>query len=287
MKRQMAVVLAGVAGWMAEGFAQSLQTEMLPPGAGSDLLSTNAAQVAPLVVNIGQLAGITTNGVAIADVEDLLPLTVQSLTVQTPDGASVVLDAQGVLALDVTAGSLRFVDENGQPHGLARSWTEAADQIDWSSVTNRPPVGNSQIADGTIAPEKLSFTPLTGAAGAPGSIQFNENGQLAGNTNLFIHAETGKLAFYAQEGNLFRAFKGGEVSDANMIYVLRRYEDTIELCLLQNGEQTVRLRGDGSIYASGTLNVGGLSLGGGETSGSTGWFIPEEGDLSMGPFTQE
>ena len=57
--------------------------------------------------------------------------------------------------------------------------------------------------------------------------------------------------------------------------------------MLKDGVETIRLRGDGSIYATGALEVGGLSLGGGGTSGSTGWFIPEEGDLSMGSFTQQ
>jgi hypothetical protein len=57
--------------------------------------------------------------------------------------------------------------------------------------------------------------------------------------------------------------------------------------MFNNGEETIRLRGDGSVYASGNLEVGGLVLDGDGTLGSLRLYLPEDGDLSMGSFTQE
>jgi len=142
-------------------------------------------------------------------------------------------------------------------------------------------VSSNLTVQGKIIGNASELTEVA-AGGAEGSIQFNEDGILSGNTNFFIHAETEKLAFNASEGNVFRAYKDSVLNE-NLIYVVRRFENTTEICLLEDGEETLRLRGDGSIYATGALQVGGLSFNDTEID----WFIPEEGDLSMGTFTQE
>ncbi len=118
------------------------------------------------------------------------------------------------------------------------------------------------------------------AAGNDGDLQFNSGGQLAGSSNIFIHDQTGKLVLRSVDGSLLHAYREGVVDDGHLVFVLRDSGDTVELVMRLNGEDTIRLAGDGSISA-GSLNVGSLSVGG----ASSGWFIPEAGDLSMGAFT--
>ena len=92
------------------------------------------------------------------------------------------------------------------------------------------------------------------------------------------------------EGDLFRAYsvdENGEINEDAIDYVLRRNGDTTELSMYRNGEETIRVRGDGSIYASGALHVGSLNVSQPPSADSAEWFIPETGDLSMGTFTQQ
>lgn len=129
----------------------------------------------------------------------------------------------------------------------------------------------------------LSHVP---AGGTSGSIQYNDNGELAGTEKLLVNDETGKFTISSTDENFFEVYKGDAAVSTNLVYILRRFDDTTEICLLRDGVEKVCLRGDGSVYVGGTLEVGGgLSLSNATTS--TGWFIPEEGDLSMGTFTQQ
>jgi hypothetical protein len=253
---------------------------------------TNAG-VRDITISAGQLSGVDPEtGLAITNSANLLSLKAESLetTGNITAGGEFVGDGSGLTNLTVTSLSGTIPASSLPSSG---TWNAAG-----VTIQNANLAGDIHV-DGDVLTISTNLTVqgiirgdgsgLSGVAagGTDGAVQFNAAGVLSGNTNYFIHAETGKLAFNAKEGNLFRAFKDGEVSDENLIYVLRRFEDTTELCMLNDGVETIRLRGDGSIVATGTLEVGGLSLGGGETSGSTGWFIPEEGDLSMGTFTQE
>ncbi len=253
---------------------------------------TNAG-IRDITVSAGQLSGVDPEtGAVITNSANLLSLKAESLTTvsNVTAGGKFIGDGSGLTNL--TAESLSgTISAASLPS--SGTWNASGLTIQNANLSGDVLVQGTSLnvssnltVQGTISGNGSGLSNVA-AGGADGSIQFNQNGQLSGNTNFFVHAETGKLAFYAREGNLFRAFKGGEVSDANMIYVLRRFEDTTELCMFKDGVETIRLRGDGSIYATGALEVGGLSLGGGGTSGSTGWFIPEEGDLSMGSFTQQ
>lgn len=245
-----------------------------------------------ITVSAGQLSGVDPEtGLMITNSANLLSLKAESLMAVSNivAGGSFIGDGSGLTNLNVDSLSGPIPASSLPASG---TWNAAGVTIQNANLSGDLHVDGDVLTistnltvQGTISGNGSGLSNVA-AGGVDGSIQFNQNGQLSGNTNFFIHADTGKLAFNANEGNLFRAFRG-EASDEKLIYVLRRFENTTELCMLKNGVETIRLRGDGSIYASGALEVGGLSLGGGETSGSTGWFIPEEGDLSMGTFTQE
>jgi hypothetical protein len=243
------------------------------------LTFTNAG-IRDVTVSAGQLSGVDPeDGSVITNAANLLPLKVQSLETSGDVlvGGSLSGDAAGLTGLDV---------ESAVAAGSISGDKLAAGAVTAEKIAAGA-VLSAQIASGAVQESHLGFNPKSVAGGEQGSFQFNQNGQLAGFEDFFIHEETGKPAFLARTENLMRFYKTAEVSDENLIYALRRFDDTTEICLFQNGAETLRLRGDGSIYATGALEVGGLSLGGGGTSGSTGWFIPEEGDLSMGTFTQE
>lgn len=266
---------------------------IINPGSFTNGVTFTNAGIRDVTVSAGQLSGVDpeTGGV-ITNSGNLLSLKAASLTTVSNIVAGGMFVGNGYGLTNLNVNSLSgTIPASSLPSG--GTWDASGVTIQNANLSGDVHVEGDALTistnltvQGKISGDGSGLSDVA-AGGAPGSIQFNDNGALAGNTNFFIHAETGKLAFYAKEGNLFRAFKGSEVSDENMIYVLRRFEDTTELCMFKDGVETIRLRGDGSIYATGALEVGGLSLGGGETSGSTGWFIPEEGDLSMGIFTQE
>lgn len=272
---------------------------LISPGSiGTNEYTFTDAGVRDITISIGQLSGVDPEtGEMITNSVDLLSLKVNSLTtiddIITAAG-SFIGDGSGISNLNVSiaipAGSISAAQL--APDVAAAAITDT-DIADWNA--GKVLAQNIQISDGTVVVTTNlnvqgtisgSGSGLNGvaAAGPEGSLQFNVGGVLAGNTNVFIHPENGNVAFFAKEGNLFRAFTGTEATDEGLIYALRRFGDTTEMCMFTNGVETIRLRGDGTIYASGTLEVGGLSIGG--TTGN-GWFIPEEGDLSMGTFTQE
>jgi hypothetical protein len=260
------------------------------PAGDNGLAFTNFG-IRDLTISAGQISGVDPEtGDVITNSANLLSLKAESLTAvsNVTAGGSFVGDGSQLTNLNVNAfsGTLNASSLPGSgvwnAAGLTITNASLAGDVTVQSLT----VSTNLTVQGTISGDGSGLSHLV-AGGTDGSLQFNRNGQLEGNTNFFIHATTGKLAFNAQEGNIFRVFKSDSASVADMTYVLRRFEDTTELCMFKNGVETIRLRGDGSIYAAGALEVGGLSLGGGETSGSTGWFVPEEGDLSMGTFTQQ
>lgn len=258
------------------------------------LAFTNAG-VRDVTVSAGQLSGIDPEtGAAITNSANLLSLKAESVTTVSniTAGGTFVGDGSGLTDLKATAVS-GVLPASALP--VSGTWNASGVTIENASLSGTVHVAGDSLTvstnltvQGVISGDGSGLSRVA-AGGADGTIQFNQSGQLAGNTNYFIHPESGKLAFTANRGNLFRVFRRtGDFSETNMTYVLRCYKDTTELCMFQNGEETIRIRGDGSIYAAGTLNVSGLSLGGGESSvGSVNWFIPEEGDLSMGTFTQQ
>ena len=133
---------------------------------------------------------------------------------------------------------------------------------------------------GSISGDGSGLTNI--AAGSDGELQFNSGGRLAAATNMFIHAATGRLVLRSVGGGLLHVYRDGVVDDGNPVFVLRESGDTVELLMRRDGEDTLRIGGDGNITAAGSLNVESLSVGG---NPSSGWFIPAAGDLSMGEFT--
>lgn len=297
MRRIAGWILLFAAGAWAESVTNNLDVQggfvynhgIINPG-DAGLTFTNEG-IRDITISAGQLSGIDPEtGNVITNPANLLSIKAESLTTvsNVTAGGTFVGDGSGLTNLNAAKINGRIKVSNLPSSG---TWNASGliitnAQLAGNVTVNTLTVSTNLTVQGTISGNGSGLSSVA-AGGENGSIQFNQNGQLAGNTNFFVHSETGKLAFYAREGNLFRAFKGTEVSETNMIYVLRRFEGTTELCMFKDGVETIRLRGDGSIYATGALEVGGLSLGGGGTSGSTGWFIPEEGDLSMGTFTQQ
>ncbi|MDD3276224.1 MAG: hypothetical protein PHP93_04130 [Kiritimatiellales bacterium] len=260
------------------------------PAGDNGLAFTNYG-IRDLTLSAGQLSGVDPEtGAVITNAANLLSLKAESLTAvsNVTAGGSFVGDGSRLTNLNVNSfsGTLNASSLPGSgvwdAAGLTITNASLAGDVTVQSLT----VSTNLTVQGIISGDGSGLSHVA-AGGTDGSLQFNRNGQLEGNTNFFIHATTGKLAFNAQGGNIFRTFRGNDPITGNMTFVLRSFEDTTEVCMFNNGVETIRLRGDGSIYASGTVEVGGLSLGGGETSGSTGWFVPEEGDLSMGTFTQQ
>jgi hypothetical protein len=261
------------------------------PAGDNGLTFTNYG-LRDLTISAGQLSGVDPeNGAVITNAANLLSLKAESLTAvsNVTAGGSFVGDGSQLTNLNVNSFSGTLNASSLPASGV---WNAAGMTITNASLAGDVTVQSLTVStnltvQGTISGNGAGLSNIA-ASGTDGSIQFNQTGQLAGAPNFFIHPATGKMAFHAREGNIFRVFKGDNAYARDMTYVLRRFDDTTtELCMFKDGVETIRLRGDGSIYASGTLEVGGLSLGGGETSGSTGWFVPEEGDLSMGTFTQQ
>lgn len=264
---------------------------MINPG-DYGLTFTNAG-IRDVTVSAGQLSGVDPEtGDAIGNSANLLPLKVQSLETagDVISGGSFVGNASGLTNFSASGLTGKIKAANMPSAG---TWNASGVTINNAKLSGTVQVAGETLTvssnltvQGTISGDGSGLSQVA-AAGPDGSFQFNQGGRLGGMPDFFIHPETGKPAFITREGNLMRFYKKTQVSDENLIYALRRFEDTTELCLFKDGMETLRLRGDGSIYATGALEVGGLSLGGGGTSGSTGWFIPEEGDLSMGSFTQQ
>jgi len=251
---------------------------MINPG-DMGMTFTNAG-IRDVTVSAGQLSGVDPEtGEVITNALNLISLKARTLETSGDivSGGSFVGSGSGLEELNAARLTGTIPAASLPASGV---WDASGVTIQNASLSG------SVTLQGTISGDGSGLSQVA-AAGPEGSLQFNQAGRLGGLPDFFIHPETGKPAFIAREGNLMRFYKNNSVSEENLIYALRRFEDTTEICLFKNGVETLRLRGDGSIYATGVLEVGGLSLGGGGTSGSTGWFIPEEGDLSMGTFTQQ
>jgi hypothetical protein len=252
---------------------------------------TNDFQEAPfrgMAVSVGQLTGVhPEDGSMITNYYLLLPLMAQSVQVaDLVDAGYFVGDGSLLTNLDagsVTGGRLPVavlpISGTWDAGGLVIHNASLSGALQGEALT----ITSNLTVQGVISGDGSGLSDVA-AAGEPGAVQFNEDGRLAGSTALFIHEETSRPAFFPEEGNYLRAYKDGTVSDENLILVLRQFGDTSEVVLRRDGQDTIRLQGDGSIHAAGALNVGGLNIGVGD--GSHVSFIPAQGDLSMGPFTQ-
>lgn len=250
-------------------------------------------EVGCFAISAGQLCGINPEtGEIITNAVSLLPILVRSAYVAgevnaslfTGDGSGLTNLWAGNLTGRIPLGTMPTSGVwNVSGLTLQNANFEGALSVEGQSLD----IGSDLNVQGTLSGNASGLSNVP-AGGEDGSIQFNSAGQLEGNTNYFIHAQTGKLACNSQEGNLFRAY-GESVSAEGLIYVVRSYRNTTELCLLSNGEETVRLRGDGTAYFSGSVEIGGdISFANGMKLGNNNnWYIPENGDLSMGSYTQQ
>jgi len=287
MKKWMMLSLA-LAFASVQADPPQLETDILPAGAGSDLLDpATATNLAALVVNIGQLAGMDLEGVDLTDPADLLPLVAQSLLIRSSEGAVILLDHDGVHAVNVTAGGFSFVDGQGQPTGQVTSWEELIELVDWQSISNLPPqqpVTSEHITEGSVTVDSLDFDPHA-AAGPEGAIQYSSSGQLAGDAQFAVDSVSGKVDITASGTDMIRAYWDEDAGAEDVVFLLRRRPDaTAEVVLFQNGEETIRLQGNGSAYIPGQVNLGTVIAETLELSQGA-WYVPEGGDLMMGSFT--
>jgi hypothetical protein len=158
------------------------------------------------------------------------------------------------------------------------------------TITNAHLAGNVTVSSLTVATNLTVQGTIIGngsglgsvaAGGSNGELQFNENGVLAGNTNVFMHPTEHKLAFRSSSGNFFRGYNSETISDNTLIYSLRNEDGTSVLRLRQNGQDKVVLFGDGSISFGGETRTNWPS--GGEGTSIT--YVPAQGDLAMGIYT--
>lgn len=248
------------------------------------------AEVAHHGASIGLLVGINPeDGQPVTNVVNLLPLMVRSAYAAgevnaglfTGDGSGLVNIPAGQVVGYLPISSLP-TSGVWNVEGLTLKNARFDGPL---SIGNQPLDLKSDLnVEGTLSGDASGLSNIP-AGGADGSIQFNEVGKLAGHTNYFIHAQTGNLAFSPAENNIMRAYKWGEVSPEKLIYVVRTYKDTTELCMLAGGSENIRLRGDGSAYFSGSVEIDGdITFANGMKAGSENWYIPETGDLSMGAY---
>jgi hypothetical protein len=266
------------------GLLKVLETDQLPAGAPGKLLDAQqASQVTRLAINIGQLAGLDLSGLPLASMADLMPLVVQSLTVKDDAGTVVVLDENGVQAARIQSGEIALGLDAGA--AAVTNWTDVLRHVNWAAVTNLPPVGSEQLQAGSVRAEHLGFDP-DAAAGEEGAVQYNAGGQLSGHPDHFIHAQSGRPAIRVQNDDLIRAYRTDDSTEPeNLIFSLRREKGSADIVLLKNGQETVRISGEGNVVVTGDLQASRLTVSG-EMSVSQ-WLVPEAGDLSMGPFVTQ
>jgi hypothetical protein len=248
------------------------------------------AEVAHNAISVGQLVGVNPEtGQMITNAVNLLPIMVRSAYVAGEVNAAWFAGNGGGLT-NLNGGAIvGYIPIGAMPtsgvwnvSGL--TFKDAHFEGPLSVGGQALEVGSDLNVQGRLSGDASGLSNVP-AGGTDGSLQFNSEGRLVGNTNYFIHAETGKMAFRSKEGNLWRAYKKGTVADENLIYIVRRYQDTTELRLLSDGEDMIRLRGDGTAYIAGDLEVGGdVTFANGITAGNNNWYIPESGDLSMGGY---
>ena len=250
------------------------------------------AYIGRAVVSSGQLCGINpVTGEIITNEVNLLPIMVRSAYIAgAVDAGRFVGDGAGLTNLTATA-LVGYIPVASLP--TSGVWNISDLTLQNANFEGPVSVGGPSLdvesdlnVQGQLCGDASGLSNVP-AGGADGSLQFNDAGRLMGNTNYFIHAETGKMAFQSNEGNLWRAYKWGTVNQENLIYRVRRYEDTTELALYDDGVEKIRLRGDGSAYIAGSLEVDGeVILANGATIGGDSWYVPESGDLSMGDFVE-
>ncbi|MBU4459503.1 MAG: hypothetical protein KJ579_02955 [Verrucomicrobia bacterium] len=287
----LAVLLAAFAASTRADPPPQLETDMLPTGGGAALLSAETStSIVARAINAGQLSGRGLDGVELSSVDDLLPLSVQSVLVRNANGPTVLLDGDGIHASQVSATGFGFLDTNGTPVGVVVSnWNDVIEGVNWAAITNQPPrqsLTASQIGSGLIQPQHLSFNP-NAAAGGDRAVQYSQAGELAGSTNVFVESAA-RLGVRVTGRDILRAYVGGQAVDEDLIFTTRRHLRTAAISLYNEGVETVLLRGDGTGQLTGTLRVGRLEVGElavGETPGADGWYVPESGDLTMGTFT--
>ena len=95
------------------------------------------------------------------------------------------------------------------------------------------------------------------AGGSDGQVQYNNNGTLAGYTNLFVHPNDGGLAVRERNGNFFRMYNGETLIETNLIVSLRNESGTSVLRLRKDNQDSIRLSGDGTAYIKGNLQLDG------------------------------
>jgi hypothetical protein len=248
------------------------------------------AEVAHNAISVGQLVGVNPEtGQMVTNAVNLLPIMARSVFAAGEVNAGWFAGNGGGLT-NLNGGSIMgYIPIGSMPtsgvwnvSGL--TFKDAHFEGPLSVGGQTLEVGSDLNVQGKLSGDASGLSNVP-AGGTDGSLQFNSEGRLVGNTNYFIHAETGKMSFHAKEGNLWRAYKRGVVSDETLAYVVRDYGRTVELCLLTDGIENIRLRGDGTAYIAGDLKVGGdVTFANGITAGSNNWYIPESGDLSMGNY---
>jgi hypothetical protein len=212
-----------------------------------------------------------------------MPLVAQSLTVKDDSGTVVVLDENGVQATRVQSAEIALGLDVGA--AAVTNWTDVLRHVDWADVTNLPPVSEEQIRNGSVQPKHLGFDP-DAAAGEEGTVQYNASGRLSGHPDHFIHAQSGRPAIRVQNDDLIRAYRTDDsIEDDNLIFSVRREQGSADIVLLKNGEETVRISGQGDVVVSGELQADRLTVNG--SMSVTQWLVPEAGDLSMGPFVAQ
>lgn len=122
--------------------------------------------------------------------------------------------------------------------------------------TNAVSIATNLAVQGIISGSGAGLNSVA-AGGSNGELQFNSSGILAGNTNYFIHPTEHKLAARSQNGNIFRAYNSETIADTNLIYSLRNEQGISVLRLRQNGQDTIRLSGDGNAFIKGNLQLNG------------------------------
>ncbi len=272
------------------------------------LTFTNAG-VRDITISAGQLSGVDPEtGTIITNSANLLPIKAQSLESSADivaasnivAGGTFIGDGSGLtnLSVEVFNGTIQADQIEGGAISASVMPTSGVWNASGLTITNPVLAGQIQVdgetlnistnlnVDGTISGDGSGLTGLP-AGGEDGELQFNDNGVLSGNTNYFIHPETGKLAFNSPEGWLFRAYSGA-VSNENMIYSVRNENGLSVVKLLRNGEENIRLSGDGDAMFSGDLQIGGTVFGdgGGLTNLATqeldGRYIQQSGGVITG-----
>jgi hypothetical protein len=219
--------------------------------------------VRDVTVSAGQLSGVDPEtGSVITNSANLLPLKAQSLTTVSNivAGGTFVGNGSGLTNLNANSFS-GVISASSLP--TSGFWNASGVTITNVSLAGNVAVNSLTVAtnltvQGTISGDGSGLIGVTaGAGGSDGSFQFNNNGVLSGDTNFFIHPTEHKPAFRSPSGNFFRGYNSETISDSNLIYSVRNEDGTSVLRLRQNGEDSIRLSGDGTAYIKGNLQLDG------------------------------